>query len=1515
MKKISVTIILLLILSLVSSANAFANEDYYVFESFESKTSWTIKGTVSSNLSSTVSNAYSSEGIYSLYLTDNSTSEYNHNYSEYIDAVPGEKYKLLVDAYMLSGSIKAMIRYYNSNKTTLASHQMTMSGMENMWFTHSVESTAPANSAYMQVWVYTDKSQNGSGYFDNIRVVYNNSDLHAMTLDPPAQADAVNACIVAPSGDNLIYNSYNNSTGDKLSDFSYAGYYAGKICLPNSDNLTQFETILPSSSSAIDDTSRIQTIINNANAEYKSSGKVQVVTLSHGKYNINSSGLNLKSGVILRGEGQNPNGTVLYAYSATKHNVIKITGSSPSIASENAYITDLYIPSGSDKITIEADKVSDYSPGDLITIYHPNDDTWNIAMGMKGTNMTYSYPEGSDNYGTTTNTSWDPGEVDMKTERTIKEISGNVLTLDFPLFVPYDINYSKAYIYKTDDSGRITDVGIENLRIESYYDGTLYDENHAYIGICFSNAKNCYVRDVSTKYMWHSTVQCLSGSKQITIQNCSSLLPISKIEGSRRYTFYTGNNSQQILFSGCYSYDGRHDFSTSYQSTGPTVFTDCIADESNSESETHGTWSTGVLYDNIMQLGNASLGSLASINRGYYGTELSQGWSGAGVVMWNCLSNTIMAHKPPLTYQNFLVGQWGYYDDSEANSRKKGNIASAKTIYKTNDIQTGSAPDTAFATSDGTSFVGDAYKEAEFAPVEPRSLYKAQLALRITGSYKNTKPNSPSISIPRSDISLESNTVNIKGLYQKGADAVTVYIDDIPFTASLSTYSFNLSKTLDNGIHKIYATQTINGVEGNKSADRFITIKEINQHQSYLSSTYNESLTSALTEDTRFSYDEYEKRRDEFQIADIGTISYGDKIAIEIENSEDYSEFRYISSDDTILSISNDGIIAAKDTGTAEITVEVADKHGISFSDKVTVTVNKREISIKNIDFKTQTIDAYNTVADDKISFVIKYKLKEKGNEISTVTTEKIILEGKNTDKYICNSYLELQIPSYLIFPAGEGTEKNPYIIDNIYKFENVFSDFADTTLRTGKYYFLQTESLNIPYYAANNTDSFNGTYRGGTINEKGEIIYCNKTVNIFTGNYQYASLFGQTDSALIENIDIYGDITNSYQYTGAVAGLAVDTIINNCNNYASISSSSLYTGGIVGSITGSVLNCSNNADVSASTYCGGIAGATDGMIYNCTNYGKINSSTQYCGGISGFSRSNASIEKCLNHGNISAVYTAGGISGITYCDIKKSANFGNITSDTNGKNIGGIAGQSGKSGSVICIAECFNEGELSSFENVGGIVGIAFHNSYSGCGLEITDCYNAGNINATNSNTAGVALGINSANRGLIITNFYDIKNSLDIIGGNVSYVTSSNSISIPSPNISNSFVLNGNSYEYAIKLTANEIKKLISNEILSDSIWQINTSGNYTYPMLNFFDNKEFVTLNSDHHSNLLTIFSKKAGVLYIATYQDNVLENIKKYTFDNNSGISVDFSTEQIAFIWDDNLTPLTTPVSEK
>ncbi len=807
--------------------------------------SWTY-ATSNSNSYVTEITTTASEGKMAVAVNDPDSNVGPGIASEKIPVSEGNSYTTVGDFIGKGGTIKLFNKYYNASGTLLSSLSTAIPASA-AWTSFPYTTKAPADACFMEVVICGIKASTGEVYADNIQVYKGSIKIEAPETEyiEPKQVAPVNAHIVAPVDNKLKYNTY-NEYGDTLGDYSYGGFAAGKYNLPESANIPVVMEISPTGTK--DDTQHIQAAIDKIYNE-ASDDNFKILKLKAGTYYINKSGIRLKSGIVLSGEGQGPTGTILYAYEAVKNTPVMVSGIAPATISDKYYITDSYVKSGSKTINLSAEDIKNFKVGDLITIVHPSTEKW--VEGMRMINIENSSK--GDN-------SWKAGAVDMPTERTITAINGTEITLDFALFVPYNKEYSDSYIVKNDDSQRVRLAGVQNLRIESFYNGDPTDENHGNTAISFTNAKDCFVRDVSVKHFVLSAVALGACTKQITVLNVSSLEPISIVQGSRRYAFSNSTSAQQNLFAGCYSYDGRHDYEASFTVTGPIVFVDSVIDKSNSSAETHGTWSTGVLYDNIYQVPNDTSGYLCLANRGIYGTSKSQGWTAGGSVMWNTLSNLVIVHKPPMTYQNFMVGTWGIYDDQAAKSLKTKFAEVYRKYFRTTDYY--NAQNSHYATNEGTSFVGDAYKEAEFTPVEPRSLYKAQLSERFTGVISNARPNAPVIVYPRPDKETKDSMVEISGIYQLGATAVTVYIDNTPHNATMdsSDNSFKLSLSLSEGVHKIYATQVIGGAESTKTADRFITVGKANGNPDYLQSIYTVDKTALLINDPRPTYDVYEKQ-------------------------------------------------------------------------------------------------------------------------------------------------------------------------------------------------------------------------------------------------------------------------------------------------------------------------------------------------------------------------------------------------------------------------------------------------------------------------------------------------------------------------------------------------------------------------------------------------------------------------------------------------------------------------------
>jgi hypothetical protein len=247
-----------------------------------------------------------------------------------------------------------------------------------------------------------------------------------------------------------------------------------------------------------------------------------------------------------------------------------------------------------------------------------------------------------------------------------------------------------------------TQIGIENLRIDIETKGGV-DEAHAWTAIDLFQVEDAWVRNCTMLHFGHSGVRTNTATR-ITIENCKALDPVSQIEGERRYNFNVYTASQQVLFKNCHASNGRHHYVSNGSSwTSGCVFLDCTSTGAYTSSEGHRRWSTGLLWDNVIELDGPRPGYnprlLGLYNRGHYGT--SHGWTVAHSVAWNCdmAQGDLIVQKPP-TGQNYAIGCKG------------------KNV-------TGKNPPAPFDAPDG-------YIEAtNESGLEPRSLYEAQLEERL----------------------------------------------------------------------------------------------------------------------------------------------------------------------------------------------------------------------------------------------------------------------------------------------------------------------------------------------------------------------------------------------------------------------------------------------------------------------------------------------------------------------------------------------------------------------------------------------------------------------------------------------------------------------------------------------------------------------------------------------------------------------------------------------------------------
>jgi hypothetical protein len=470
-----------------------------------------------------------------------------------------------------------------------------------------------------------------------------------------AQDISSSTSLVYPGTDGkLVYVP--DSLGNRIPDFSNAGYKGGGVSLP----YVQPKVIVWPVKG--DNSDHLQNIIDSISAlPPDGSGFRGAILLKMGEYNLEKPITIKASGIVLRGEGMSDIGTVLIGKipkqapqqggNRGRQALITIAGSTGIKLQEDSKqtITDSYVPVGAVSFTVISAKA--FKKGDKVIVRRIGNQDWIKELGQDSAKVGRNR--------------WQPFNITY--DRTIVDIKGNTVTIDAPIFCAIETRWGGGELFKYTDE-RIEQVGIENLRGVSEYDpsvrtttygnmdrdkldpkyqykGDEYfsDENHYFNFITISNAKNVWVRNMTALHFGSSVVQTNAGSKWVTVQDCESWEPVSMRMGARRFTYHM--NGQFCLVQRCFSQKGRHSFVLQGHEASGNVYLDCRAVNPFSTSEPHNHWVNGVLYDNVK----------APLTARYW--DYIIGWAGANIVFWNC-EGDFLIQKPP-TAQNYSFGHIG----------------------------------------------------------------------------------------------------------------------------------------------------------------------------------------------------------------------------------------------------------------------------------------------------------------------------------------------------------------------------------------------------------------------------------------------------------------------------------------------------------------------------------------------------------------------------------------------------------------------------------------------------------------------------------------------------------------------------------------------------------------------------------------------------------------------------------------------------------------------------------------
>lgn len=440
---------------------------------------------------------------------------------------------------------------------------------------------------------------------------------------------------LGPEG-NLVYQI--DKRGNRIPDFSHCGFMGANQSIPNAPIRI---TVTPAPG---DNTLRIQKALDYvASMPIDAQGIRGAVLLKKGRYKI-SGGLKISaSGVVLRGQGMSKNETVLIASVRDRRTLITIAGINNKKVSPGIkhHIKSNSIPIGSNSVRLGS--TEGLRIGDRVNVVRPCTVEWINELGMD------SFGGGLNNY-----FAWKPRSRDLIWERIITSITQDTITLDAPLTTAIESRFGGGWVEPYTWPGRISHVGVENLRLVSTFDqDNPKDEEHAWTAVTMENAENAWVRQVTMKHFAGSAVAIWESCKWVTVQDCLSLAPVSEPGGYRRHTFFT--MGQLTLFLRCVSENGRHEFSVGYCAAGPNAFVQCQAISALNDSGPIESGASGTLYDMVRIDGNA----LTLADSGSKGEGI--GWSAFNSVLWQCSAAVIRCESPPTAY-NWAFGCWGEFE-------------------------------------------------------------------------------------------------------------------------------------------------------------------------------------------------------------------------------------------------------------------------------------------------------------------------------------------------------------------------------------------------------------------------------------------------------------------------------------------------------------------------------------------------------------------------------------------------------------------------------------------------------------------------------------------------------------------------------------------------------------------------------------------------------------------------------------------------------------------------------------
>lgn len=423
----------------------------------------------------------------------------------------------------------------------------------------------------------------------------------------------------------LVYKTL--PAGDRIMDFSYAGYMGGGVRIPD------VPAKITLSAKPGDNSEAIQKAIDEVSAMKLVNGFRGAVVLQAGSYDCEKTITINASGVVLRGAGSGANGTILNL-TGKAHACITARGRAVTkTIGDSTIIADKYVAAGSYGFSVK--NAAGFKVGDTIRITRFITPEWVQLMGMdklvrNGNKQT-----------------WISG--DIETERVIRKIEKYRITIDVPLNDSYDSKYTgDVSVKKISSTGQLNQVGIENFRIVAPAQSVTINEGH-HRAFTMAGLTDGWARNIGI----FNTVNSVSVTgKRITVDNISIIHDVPTV-GAAKPADLNGSG-YQLLFNRCYiKGDNLFFFGTGAKVTGPVVVLNSVF-RGNGWIQPHQRWATGLLIDGC----EVPDGGIDFMNRGIMGS--GHGWTIGWAVAWNCKAKSYLNQMPPGS-ANWVIGSLGQH--------------------------------------------------------------------------------------------------------------------------------------------------------------------------------------------------------------------------------------------------------------------------------------------------------------------------------------------------------------------------------------------------------------------------------------------------------------------------------------------------------------------------------------------------------------------------------------------------------------------------------------------------------------------------------------------------------------------------------------------------------------------------------------------------------------------------------------------------------------------------------------